>query len=87
MERFGEIVILGRTFPMCLWLRERASERPGLLREILEAARQVKRTGLQVGSPAVLHSLMTWTQMKALNAGWTRKHGVKAGQKVRLEGL
>jgi uncharacterized membrane protein (UPF0127 family) len=22
-----------------------------------------------------------------LNAGWTRKHGVKAGQKVKLEGI
>ncbi|KAH6687341.1 hypothetical protein F5X68DRAFT_231818 [Plectosphaerella plurivora] len=44
----------------------------GQLGVLLEAARQVKRTGLQVGSPAVLHTLLTWTQVKALDAGWAR---------------
>jgi len=28
---FGRIVMLGRAFPMAIWLRERASERPGRL--------------------------------------------------------
>jgi len=42
---FGRIVMLGRAFPMALWLRERASERPGLLREFLDAAQAWRARG------------------------------------------
>jgi hypothetical protein len=50
----------------------------GQLGVLLEAARQVKRTGFQVGSPTVVHTLLTWAQVKALDAGWARAETEKA---------
>ncbi|MCX7623886.1 MAG: hypothetical protein N2Z82_09085 [Thermomicrobium sp.] len=37
MGDHGQFVILGHAFAMGLWLRQRGSERPGMLREIMEA--------------------------------------------------
>lgn len=44
----------------------------GQLARVIEAARQVKRTGFRVASPPVLHSILNRCQVKAVDAGWER---------------